>query len=110
MGLNRTSGSLLENIMGGAAVKKEPKKVRGQDASLSRQDKSGLPGKNGKVFGKPAAVAFVNTREKRSGTLYIRISESTRRKLDYLCRESRSSQATVIESLIDAAVDGRVLE
>ena len=99
MALKRTAGNLLENIMGGSRDKKAVQKKTEKFAKpLEKQDVSPASGLTG----------FVNTREKRSGILHIRISDSTRRKLDILCKESRSSQATVVESLIDAAMDGRI--
>lgn len=113
MTLKRTAGSLLENIMGG--VNKSVKKpVLGKEDAVRKlsSDKSKAVVKSKEkelpVGKKKSSLPFIHTREKRDGVLYLRVSALTRERLDYLCKESHSSQATVIESLIEAAVEGKV--
>ena len=113
MPLNRTAGSLLENIMDGVGKPlKRPDKIREAPARkipdkkpvTVKQERKSLPGKKKAN----SSLSFIHTREKRDGVLYLRVSALTRERLDYLCKESHSSQATVIESLIEAAVEGKV--
>lgn len=109
MPLNRTSGNLLDNILGDVKERSRFKERVNKKIGVG-PDHPVRSSVSKKPVERSVSTSFVNVREKRQGSLYIRISDSTRRKLDTLCRLSNSSQATVIESLIDAAMDGKIMD
>lgn len=114
MALKRTVavGNLLENILGSRVtptVEEKPKlpqkkkTVKTQPVIKDRHRTAPSVKEEDKIN-----VDFIDSKEHRTLILHVRISPSVRQKLDVLCEKSGASQADVVESLIKAAVDGRV--